>query len=138
MFANPWVLLGLVVAFVGVGVGGFLFGTDYQEGQHAKIQLLIERAAENTRVRRQALTDEQSVLFAEAVSKMQTKTVVVNKEVRHELQVIEKLYTQPLPESSVRVLNSARGWEGKDGSGSGTPADGVPEAGEAQAPAVSR
>lgn len=43
---NPWVILAIVLAFIGVGVGGAALGVRYEKGQEAREEVLIAKASD--------------------------------------------------------------------------------------------
>lgn len=121
---NPWVLLGLVVAWLAsVGYSGWL-GYDYGKEKSAREQLTMERLAATIRASNQEATDALGTKIESQLSKIRVVNTTVQQEIRHEREIQTRVLDNPdcaLPSSTVRLLNRSRGY-GQDGPGSGEPA----------------
>lgn len=121
---NPWVLLGLVLAWLAsVATSGWL-GYDYATGKSAQERLTMERLAATIRASNQEATDALGTKLEERLGKLRIVNTTINQEVRHEREIQTRVLDNPdcaLPPSTVRLLNNARGY-GQDGPGTSEPA----------------
>lgn len=130
---NPYVIIGLMVAW-GASLGGaFWFGADYKEGQQAKQEVLLKEAAKEFRRANQEWTDGFALTLSKGLQNIRVTNTTILGEVRHEVET--KFVDNPdcrMPVSVVRLLNRSRGYDGgEDGQGTGGTADGVRGAQEA-------
>lgn len=121
---NPWVLLGIVAAWLVSVASSAWLGYDYAKGKSSQEQLIAERLAAQIRASNQEQTDALGMKIEERLSKLRIVNTTVQQEIRHEREIQTRVLDNPdcaLPASTVRVLNNARGY-GSDGPGTGQPA----------------
>lgn len=118
---NPWVILGLVLAFAGVGIKGYWMGQDAARAEWAVATMKETTLAE--KVRGEIRTEGQKISsgLEEKVGqiKVENKTIVRNirkeTEVHHVLTDVNCAY----PPTTVRVVNDARAGGVRKPSGGG-------------------
>lgn len=129
---NPWVVLGaLVVLLVMTGSAAYL-GYDYAQAKCAaedKERLLL---LEQIRSANREFAESVATRTETAIGKIrQVHRTVIQPEIRHERE-IHRVLTDPscsVPESTVRVLNRARGHiDGRAGADQPAPAVPAPRA----------
>lgn len=125
---NPWLILGLVVAWIASVAGAAFLGKDYADGKHAQAELVRQQTLEDMRVANRELADRVSIDVGAAILNIRVNNRTIVNEVRHEREV-HRVLDNPdcrLPGTTAGVLNRARG--AQDGSGPGKPAAAVPSA----------
>jgi hypothetical protein len=133
MMFNPWVLLGVAIAWALSMAASAKLGYEHSEGQHA--QAAVERAAllKEVKAANEAFADKLGLDVGVAISQIKINHRTIVNEVRHEREVHHKVLDNPdcrLPDSTQRVLNAARSGEGRvdAGTSAGKPAPAVPAA----------
>ena len=137
---NPYLIIGLMVAWALSVAGAFHFGTSHEQGQEAKRALLIKEAVEQVKAANQQFTDSIGLQVATAVGKIRITNTTVQNDIHREREIQTKLLDNPdcaIPVSVIRLLNNARGY-GPDGQGTGATPGRVPADGKAAGPATGR
>lgn len=93
---NPWLLLGAVLAILGAFTGGVATGKSWQEGQSAKEEVLIQRAAEAAQM-----------AAAEAISKIEVKNVTIKRQIEREVREVPTYSDCRHSDNGLRVVNEA-------------------------------
>lgn len=129
---NPWLILAIVVGWGLSMAGAFHFGTEYESGQEAKREKLIEDVRTTIRSMNQSFSDDLGKRVEDRLAKIRITNQTFNNEIRTEREVHREVLENPdcyLPASTLRLLNRARGFDGEGGPGTGKPADRMPAAG---------
>ena len=134
---NPYVLLGLAIAWAASLAGAFHFGTSHEQGQEAKRAILIKDAVAEVKAANQEFADAIGLTVATSIGNIRVTNTTVQRNIHNEREIHTKLLDNPdctVPASVIRLLNAARGY-GQDGQGSGTAPGRVPADGKAGRPA---
>lgn len=129
---NPYVIIGLIAALAASHASVFWLGTSYEDGQHAKQEVVIKDAVAAATAGNQEFADGVGLRVETALGKIRITNTTIQQEIRHEVET--KLVDNPdcrIPVSVVRLLNQSRDFR-QDGSSIAEPAARVPGAGEVQ------
>jgi len=138
---NPWVIIGAGIALAIAGAGGLKLGYSFSQALCKSAEADRRAIADELRSANIDLANNISDRTEKAIGKIRVNhRTIVQPEIRHERE-IHKVLQDPacsLPPSTVRVLNTARGYVNR-GPAPGQPDGGVraPEPaadGEATAP----
>lgn len=92
-FLNPWIMLGALVALVGVGVGGFQFGVKYESGASAqKERMALTYIAD--------LKDKQRAEVDKIRSDKDAEIVELEKQLllaRENIRIVTRTITKEVP-----------------------------------------
>jgi hypothetical protein len=106
----------------GASMGGaFWFGTSYEKGRQAEQDVLLDKAVEKVTAANQAFADGLGLQISTEFADIRVVNRTINTEVHHEREIQTRVLDNPdcnLPDSTVRLLNRARGY-GADGPGAG-------------------
>jgi hypothetical protein len=108
---NPYVIIGLGVAWLASCGGAFWFGTSYEEGRHARQQVLLDAATKQFVAANQKFADDLGLQIATEFSGIKIVNRNITTEVHHEREVQTRVLENPdcrLPASTARLLNDAR------------------------------
>ena len=112
---NPYVLLGIAVAWiVSMGVAAYT-GKEYADGQHAKEEVKRAALLEEVRKANAEFADKVAIDVGAAILNIRVQNTTINREIRHERE-IHRVLDNPdcaLPATTLGVLNRAR--RGEDG-----------------------
>lgn len=119
---NPYLIIGLGVAWLVSCGGAFWFGSSYREGQQAKQEVLLDKAAEKFTAATQKFTDDLGLTIATEFASIKIVNRNITTEVRHEHEIQTRVLDNPdcvVPSSTVKLLNRARSDAGQNGSSAG-------------------
>ena len=134
---NPYLIIGLMVAWAASLAGAFHFGTSHEQGQEAKRAIIIKDAVAEVKQANQEFADNIGLKVATSIGKIRITNTTNQTDIHHEREIQTKLLDNPdctVPASVIRLLNNARGY-GPDGSGTGATPGRVPADGKAGRPA---
>ena len=93
---NPYMLIAVLLAFMGAGFGGFKLGVDHQKaGEIDKVQLVAEAV------------DAANNASAAAIANIKIKSITLTNEVQREIQTNNIYHDCKLPDSGMRLVNAA-------------------------------
>lgn len=132
--ANPWVILGLVIAFAAVGIKGYFMGQESTRAEWLAATMKEQQLAEQIRGEIRNEGDKISAGLEERIGKIRVVHRTVNQVVKKEIEVHHVLKDPRCryPESTVRVLNDARSGKDAPRPAAGQPAGPVPAASPAK------
>lgn len=93
---NPWAILALVVLLAGAGATGVYQGVQYEKGQEARTEVLIQKAGEAAQT-----------AAADVISKLQPKYTTIQQKtetITREVPVYRDCHNTP---DELRLLNDA-------------------------------
>lgn len=93
---NPWLLLGAVLTILAAFTGGVATGKSWQEGQQAKEEVLIQKAAEAAQM-----------AAAEAISQIEVKNVTIKRQIEREVREVPAYRECVHSDGGLRVVNEA-------------------------------
>lgn len=136
---NPYLLLGIAIAWVvSLGIAAYT-GKDYADGQHAKEEVRRAALIEEVRKANAEFADKVSIDVGAAILNIRVQNTTINREIRHERE-IHRVLDNPdcaLPATTRGVLDRAR--RGEDsGQGTSKPAPAVPAASAAPGKGAAR
>lgn len=129
---NPYLILGITIAWVASMGGASWLGYDYATGQQAKEEVREQRLLESVRKANGEFADNIAVDLSAFIGTLRPQITTINNEVRHEREVHREILENPncaVPPSVVRLLNNARGFGA--GPSAGGISEGLPKVGEA-------
>ena len=105
---NPYLLIAVLLAFMGAGFGGFKLGVDHQKaGEIDKVQLVAEAV------------DAANNASAAAISNIKIKSITLTNEVQREVRTNTIYADCHLPDNGLRLVNAALDPSAAYGIGSG-------------------
>lgn len=125
---NPWLIIGLMVAWAASVAGAFSFGVSYEGGQEAKREALARDVRDKIRDANQEFADSLGKRVEDRLSKLRIVNQTYNNEIRTEREIHREILENPdcvLPGTTRGLLNRARGY-GEEGPGTRKPEGGVP------------
>lgn len=134
MIANPYILLGLGIAWASSLVGAAKVGYDHHKGKVATAQVERQELLNELKKANEQFADKLGLDVGFAISQIKINHRTVVNEVRHEREVHHQVLNNPdcrFPDSTVRLLNSVRGTAGSvdAGKGASNPSVAVPTVG---------
>lgn len=93
---NPWLLLGAVLTILAAFTGGVATGKSWQEGQAAKEEVLIQKAAEAAQL-----------AAAEEISKIEVRNVTIKQKIERETLEVPVYRDCSHTDAGLRVVNEA-------------------------------
>ena len=110
---NPWVIIAAGIALAGAGAGGLKLGYSFSQALCKSAEADRRALADEIRSANIDLANNISERTERAIGKIRVNhRTVIQPEIRHERE-IHKVLQDPacaLPPSTVRVLNTARGY----------------------------